>query len=140
MHWLFLPAIIALMSISVMPFVSAERGDQCFEQMDGSFCGLLSAWEDPVTGDVVDTPFGAMLEAYDPIFGDLTIAILWGILIAVLWMKVQNTALVGIVGLVVAGSVVGLDPDAYRVGILLVVVSMGIILFQLVQQRIKYPQ
>ena len=89
---------------------------------------------------MLDAPFESILEAYDPIFGDLTIAILWGILIAVLWMKVQNTALVGIVGLVIAGSVVGLSPESFRVGLLLVAVSMGIILFQLVQQRIQYPQ
>tara|TARA_Y100001951_G_scaffold99139_1_gene100740 strand:+ start:495 stop:827 length:333 start_codon:yes stop_codon:yes gene_type:complete len=103
----------------------------CFEKIEADgqiLCGLL------------ESPFESMLEAYDPIFADLTIAILWGIIIAVLWMKVQNTALVGIVGLVIAGSIIGLSEESFRVGLLLVAVSMGIIMFQLVQQRIQYPQ
>ena len=134
---LLLSAILSLAVLGLLPSALADRGTMpddelfCFERItaDGQIlCGML------------DAPFESMLEAYDPIFGDLTIAILWGILIAVLWMKVQNTALVGIVGLVIAGSVVGLSPESFRVGLLLVAVSMGIILFQLVQQRIQYPQ
>ena len=120
--------ISTIIAMGVLPSALADRGDACFEKMDGNLCGLL------------DAPFEAMLHAYDGIFGDLTIAVLWGILIAVLWMKVQNTALVGIVGLVLAGSIVGLSEESLRVGLLLVAVSMGILLFQLVQQRIKYPQ
>ena len=134
---LLLSAILSLAVLGLLPSALADRGTMpdeelfCFERItaDGQIlCGML------------DAPFESMLEAYDTIFGDLTIAILWGILIAVLWMKVQNTALVGIVGLVIAGSVVGLSPESFRVGLLLVAVSMGIILFQLVQQRIQYPQ
>ena len=134
---LLLSAILSLAVLGLLPSALADRGTMpddelyCFEriQADGMIlCGLL------------DKPFESMLEAYNPIFQDLTIAVLWGIIMAVLWMKVQNTALVGIVGLVIAGSVVGLSPESFRVGLLLVAVSMGIILFQLVQQRIQYPQ
>ena len=134
---LLLSTILSLTVLGLLPSALADRGTMpddelfCFEriQADGMIlCGLL------------DKPFESMLEAYNPIFQDLTIAVLWGIIMAVLWMKVQNTALVGIVGLVIAGSVVGLSPESCRVGLLLVAVSMGIILFQLVQQRIQYPQ
>ena len=134
---LLLSTILSLTVLGLLPSALADRGTMpddelfCFEriQADGMIlCGLL------------DKPFESMLEAYNPIFADLTIAVLWGIIIAVLWMKVQNTALVGIVGLVIAGSVIGLSPESFRVGLLLVAVSMGIILFQLVQQRIQYPQ
>ena len=134
---LLLSTILSLTVLGLLPSALADRGTMpdeelfCFERItaDGQIlCGML------------DAPFESMLEAYDPIFGDLTIAVLWGIIMAVLWMKVQNTALVGIVGLVIAGSVVGLSPESFRVGLLLVAVSMGIILFQLVQQRIQYPQ
>lgn len=134
---LLLSTILSLTVLGLLPSALADRGTMpddelyCFEriQADGMIlCGLL------------DKPFESMLEAYNPIFQDLTIAVLWGIIMAVLWMKVQNTALVGIVGLVIAGSVVGLSPESFRVGLLLVAVSMGIILFQLVQQRIQYPQ
>ena len=134
---LLLSTILSLTVLGLLPSALADRGTMpddelfCFEriQADGMIlCGLL------------DKPFESMLEAYNPIFQDLTIAVLWGIIMAVLWMKVQNTALVGIVGLVIAGSVVGLSQESFRVGLLLVGVSMGIILFQLVQQRIQYPQ
>ena len=134
---LLLSTILSLTVLGLLPSALADRGTMpddelfCFEriQADGMIlCGLL------------DKPFESMLEAYNPIFQDLTIAVLWGIIMAVLWMKVQNTALVGIVGLVIAGSVIGISEESFRVGLLLVAVSMGIILFQLVQQRIQYPQ
>jgi len=125
---------LAVLGIIFMLFISVPSafaaGDYCFEKTDGA---------DPLCG-MMDDPFGAMLKAYDPIFGDLTIALLWGILISVLWIRVQNTALVGIVGLVAAGAITGLSPEAYRVGIMLSVIAMGIMLFQLIQSRIKYPQ
>lgn len=121
-------SVLLILQLGLIPIVIADPGDRCFEQMNGQMCGLL------------DSPFDAMLEAYDPVFGDLTIAILWGILISVLWMKVQNTALVGIVGLIIAGAITGLSPEAYRIGIMLAVVAMGMMMFQLIQQRIKYPQ
>jgi len=134
---LLLSAILSLAVLGILPSALADRGTMddselfCFEKIEADgqiLCGLL------------ESPFESMLEAYDPIFADLTIAILWGIIIAVLWMKVQNTALVGIVGLVIAGSIIGLSEESFRVGLLLVAVSMGIIMFQLVQQRIQYPQ
>ncbi len=134
---LLLSTILSLTVLGILPSALADRGTMddselfCFEKIEADgqiLCGLL------------ESPFESMLEAYDPIFADLTIAILWGIIIAVLWMKVQNTALVGIVGLVIAGSIIGLSEESFRVGLLLVAVSMGIIMFQLVQQRIQYPQ
>jgi len=135
---LFLLTTISVIAVmGLLPSALADRGSMpndelfCFERMEADgmiLCGLL------------ESPFESMLEAYNPIFQDLTIAVLWGIIMAVLWMKVQNTALVGIVGLVIAGSVIGLSEESFRVGLLLVAVSMGIILFQLVQQRIQYPQ
>ena len=134
---LLLSTILSLTVLGLLPSALADRGTMPDEEL---FCFEGITADGQILCGMLDAPFESMLEAYDPIFGDLTIAVLWGILIAVLWMKVQNTALVGIVGLVIAGSVVGLSPESFRVGLLLVAVSMGIILFQLVQQRIQYPQ
>ena len=135
---LFLLTTVSFLAVmGILPSALADRGSMpddelfCFEKLDAGgevLCGLL------------DSPFESMLEAYDPIFGELTIAILWGILISVLWFKVQNTALEGIVGLVIAGSIVGLSEESLRVGLLLVAGSMGIIFYHLVQTRIQYPQ
>ena len=56
--------VIVMLCISIPTAFAA--GDYCFEKTDG---------DDPLCG-MLDDPFGAMLKAYDPIFGELTIAVL----------------------------------------------------------------
>jgi len=108
---------------------------QCFEQFTGSFCGFF------------DNPFGAVLKPIGFALGDadgtlgLGFAIMWGILLGILWIRTENLMLVSIVGLLVASTTTAIDSTGELgirgMGLLLVGVSIGITLFQLLKHKIQ---
>lgn len=108
---------------------------QCFEQFTGNFCGFF------------DNPFGAVLKPIGFALGDvdgtlgLGFAIMWGILLGILWIRTENLMLVSIVGLLVASTTTAIDSTGELgirgMGLLLVGVSIGITLFQLIKHKIQ---
>lgn len=108
---------------------------QCFEQFTGSFCGFF------------ENPFGAVLKPIGFALGDadgtlgLGFAIMWGILLGILWIRTENLMLVSIVGLLVASTTTAIDSTGELgirgMGLLLVGVSIGITLFQLIKHKIQ---
>lgn len=120
---------LALLFFMPLFIVSAfgVPGDTCFEQADGTFC------------DFATDPWNAMLSPIDAILGDFTIMVVWGIILGVVWLKTNNTMLVGIIGVLIASMVVGLYPQAMAIGALLFAVAIGIVLYQLIQSKIRYP-
>lgn len=124
--------ILIIFSVLAIGPVAAygAPGDSCFEQPTPTCIQTF----------IDDGIYNGLLEAYDPIFGDLTITIVWGIFLSILWHKVQNTQLVAVVGLATAGVITGIHPEALRIGFMFVFIGLGITLFQLLQQKIKYPQ
>ena len=100
-------------------------GDLCFEQISGNlFC-------------IFDNPFTAVMMPLESILGGLTLVVIWGIVLGALWLRTENLALVSIVGLVISATATGLHPEATGMGLLLVGVSMGILIFQLVRHKIQ---
>ena len=108
-------------------------GDSCYENYEKAgeyMCNIFNE------------PFKAVLEPFDAIFGGagelgFTIAIIWGIIIGILWLSTGNIMLCSIVGVVIASSVTGIYPQAQGVGFLLIGLSLGIIIFQLVRHKIQ---
>ena len=103
-------------------------GDLCFETYD-TMCNIFNE------------PFAAVLKPFDAVLGTgelgLTIAVIWGIIVGVLWLKTGNLMLVSIVGIVIATSVTGIFPEAVGIGYLLIGVSLGIVIFQLIRHKIQ---
>ena len=104
-------------------------GDLCFEKLDTTasdfMCGAFSS------------PFAAVLAPLNAILGDLTLVIIWGIILGILWLRTENLMLVSIVGLVISSTAVGLYEPAKGMGLLLVGVSVGITIFQLIRHKIQ---
>lgn len=125
-------AIIIISGITI-PNAFAAPGSQCFEQLptgsSNDLCGLLST-----NMTTVFQAFRMPLETQIPGF---SLVILWGGLIGILWFKTENIMLISIVGIVVAATITGLDTSARGYGYLLVGVSFGLLLFQLLRQRIS---
>ena len=100
-------------------------GDLCFEKFTGNMCGFF------------DSPFTAVLEPFNSILGDLTLVVIWSIVLGILWLRTENLMLVSIVGLVISATATGLYEPAAGMGLLLGGVSMGIPVFQLVRHKIQ---
>lgn len=123
---LMLPLILLFFSI---PFAYAdERPALCYEDAS-DMCGLLS-------GNPADF-FSATLAPLDAQVAGYGLMILWGGILAMLWFKTENIMLMGIVGIIVAATITGMSQDAKGIGMLLLAVSIGILLYQMIRQRIS---
>lgn len=123
---LFLPILFLL------PNTYAPLGQNCFEVMpngsDDDLCGLGS-------GNVtkIFSAVNAPLESFLPGFA---LVLLWGGELAIIWFKTERIDLVGIVGIAIAVTSVGLSPIAVGVGYGLLLTSLGILAFQVFRQRV----
>lgn len=99
--------------------------DQCY--MDGT-CDLTNNTLETIMLPLSDL-FTVSIEG---ISFDFTILIIWFLVLMVIWIRTHNPAIVAGVGLIVAGSIFPLIPeDAQRVGLGLVGLCIGILLFKL---------
>lgn len=102
-------------------------GDLCFEQID-DMCGLL-------TGNPQDM-FSAIREPLESQVTGFSLVILWGGLLGIIWFKTENIMLLGIIGIIVSATITGLSETAKGIGMLLLGISIGILIFQLIRQRV----
>ena len=105
-----------------------QRPALCYEDAS-DMCGLLS-------GDPADF-FAATLAPLDSQVEGYGLMIIWGGILAMLWFKTENIMLMGIVGIIVAATITGMSEDAKGIGMLLLAVSIGILLFQMIRQRVS---
>lgn len=117
-----------LIGLSFIPLESAfaQRPTLCFEDTD-DMCGLLS-------GNPADT-FGALLTPLDSQIPGFALVILWGGILGALWFKTENIMLMGVAGVLISATITGLSTEALGIGMLMLGVSFGILIFQLIRQR-----
>ena len=100
----------------------------CFEKI-GDMCGIY------------DKPFEAVLKPFQAVFtvgtADLTLVAIWGILLGIVWLRTSNLMLVSILGVLVSSSLTAIFEPARGIGLILVGVSVGITLFQLIRHKIQ---
>ena len=70
-----------------------------------------------------------------------SLVIIWGGLIGIIWFKTENIMLMSIVGIITAATITvggsfGISQTAVQVGWTLVGISFGILIFQLLRQRV----
>lgn len=126
--WLFVFVVLAISSITPhAAFAQTTRPAQCFEDFD-DMCGLLSG--NP------STMFGAILTPLETQVVGFSLVILWGGLLGIVWLKTENIMLLGIIGVIVSATITGLSTNAQGIGMLLLGISIGVLLFQLIRQRV----
>jgi len=119
--------VLSILSLSIIP-VYAAPGDLCFENVN-DMCGLLS-------GDIA-TVFQAPLQPLEEQLAGFSMVIFWGGILALVWFKTENIMLLGVVGVFVNATIVGLSADAQGLGLLLLGVANGILIFQMIRQRVS---
>lgn len=129
-YWLILLGVMISTPFVIEPAfaqVTTTRTAFCYEDFD-DMCGLLST--DP------SEVFGAILQPLEVQVPGFSLVILWGGILAILWFKTENIMLLGIVGVFVSATVTGLSDEAQGIGMLLLAVSVGLLLFQMIRQRV----
>lgn len=122
-------AWLLLIFLAPIPIAYAAPGDLCFERIENGLCGQLS-------GDFQQTFTGVLTPLEEQLTG-LSLVIFWGGILAVVWFKTENIMLLGLVGVIVNATIVGISETAQGIGLLLLGVANGILLFQLVRQRVS---
>lgn len=119
--------ILLFVPIMIIPAYAAP-GELCFENVN-DMCGLTS-------GDVA-TVFGGIMDPLESQVPGFAMVIFWGGLMAIVWFKTENIMLIAIVGVFVNATIVGISSDSQGIGLLLLGVANGILLFQLIRQRVS---
>lgn len=124
--WWLLPLFLAFITI---PNAYATHGPDhlCFEDSD-DMCGVASG--DPIL------LFQGILDPLETQLSGFSLIIFWGGILAIVWFKTENIMLLAIVGIIVNATIVGISDTAQGIGLLLIGVANGILIFQLVRQRI----
>ena len=140
-------------------YVSDEKCAEEFDLDEGKVCTkaqkcsiefgrTCNDWE---LGETAFTknPLGTMLLPFDHIFQGMSIVVFWGLLIGILWLRTENPMLVGLIGVCMVSSYsYAVDPTlqspefetARFVGVVLLVISVGISLYQLFGRLYAPPQ
>jgi len=129
-YWLILLGVMISTPFIIEPVfaqTTTARQAFCYEDFD-DMCGLLST--NPA--DV----FGAILQPLEVQVPGFSLVILWGGILAILWFKTENIMLLGIAGILVSSTITGLSSNAQGIGMLLLAVSIGLLLFQMIRQRV----
>lgn len=99
----------------------------CYNDPDPTVCGLTSS------------PFSAVMGIFDVIVPGFGTLLLWGPVVFAFWIKTQKAEIAGIVGIIIAATVTGLNPQAINMGMVLMAISAGLSLvgiFQRVKQTV----
>lgn len=123
--WL-LPLLLSL-TIPISIADAARDPQFCFENST-DLCGLASGNPQLMFEGIMDP-----LEEQLPGF---SMVIFWGGIMAIIWFKTENIMLLGIIGIFVNATIVVISDMAQGIGLLLLGVANGILLFQLLRQRI----
>ena len=140
-------------------YVSDEKCAEEFDLAEGEVCTKAQkcsiefgrACNDWELGETAFTknPLGTMLQPFDHIFQGMSIVIFWGLLVGILWLRTENPMLVGLIGVTMVSSYsYAVDPTlqspefetARFVGVVLLVISVGISLYQLFGRLYAPPQ
>ena len=145
---LILPIIMILLVVPVVAPAFAQQNVTCptGQTYDNSTKMCITCWEEG-TCNFTDDPFGTMMLPFERIFGGLTIIIMWGLLISILWLRTQNPMLIGVVGIAMSAGYMTVAPEplpnefdgARLIGGALFAVSLGISVYHLVNTRLFQP-
>ena len=126
-YWLAL--IVFALAIPPSIDTMASRDPQyCFED-SSNLCGVASG--DPAT------IFAGIMDPLETQVPGFSMVIFWGGIMAIVWFKTENIMLLGIIGIFVNATIVGISQVAQGIGLALLGVANGILIFQMIRQRIN---
>ena len=128
MRYLWLLLVIAFATIPIQESFAARDPQYCFEDVT-DLCGVASGDPQQIFAGIMDP-----LETQVPGF---SMVIFWGGIMAIVWFKTENIMMLGIIGIFVNATIVGISAMAQGIGLALLGVANGILIFLMIRQRIN---
>ena len=101
------------------------------------------------TCDFFGSPFDTLILPYSVVFGSYIFILIWALIIGILWLRLGNTMVVGIIGLAVAAlfqnplaetpEEIPFSQDAQLIGYVLLGVAITVVIYQILAVRTRYP-
>lgn len=134
-HWpVVIPIFIIILLVPTANQAAGQGfGELCFEDVD-DMCGIGS-------GDA-ETLFAGILQPLESQIGfgaatGFAFVIFWAGIMAIIWFKTENIMLLGLIGVFVNATIIGFNEQAQGIGILLLGVANGLLIFQMLRQRVS---
>jgi hypothetical protein len=101
------------------------------------------------TCDFFSSPFNTLILPYSEVFGPFIFVLVWALIIGILWLRLGNTMVVGMIGLALAAVFqnplaetaqdVPFAGDAQLIGYVLLGVAVTVVIYQILAVRTRYP-
>lgn len=91
--------------------------------------------------DVTTNPLNIIITPFTALLGEsMTYAIVWSVIIGFIWLRTHDPVYTGMVGVFISGALitggVTILPEALWVGVVLLGVSVGLALYNLITKRL----
>jgi len=85
-------------------------------------------------------PFNEIIAPFEATLGDFTLVLAWAIIIGILWLRVSNTMMVGVIGVALAALFTqGFSEDAQQIGYALLGAAIAVAIYQIITVRVNFP-
>ena len=88
--------------------------------------------------DFFAAPIETMSAPFEAVLGVYVYPVVWGVILGFLYLRTESTMVVGIVGIMLS-LFITFSTAAQQVGIVLLTISGGVVLYNLVSSRIHFP-
>lgn len=96
----------------------------CMKVIDGTFCGIK------------DDFMGAIMTPLDYWFFGAFGVIFWGIVVFITWRHSGNSLYAGIIGILIAIGMIGVDQQVVGIGLILLVLSGSVAVYHMLINRV----
>lgn len=127
--------LVLVSSINVQQVNALGKGNEtCWET------GTCKLFTDPV-----NTMLKPLVDVFTINNINFFYVIIWAVILGIIWIRTHHIMLTGVVGTLIAAMYTAdgfnaVDPRILLIGYLLLAVSIGIVVFQLIVVRLNYPQ
>lgn len=123
-----------------MPFLFIDANAQACTGNSVLIDGVCRQCYELGTCDFFGHPLDTMLEPFLAVFGAYFYIIIWGLLIGILWLRVSNTMVVAVVGVVLAVLIqTQFSTETQTVGYALLALAIAVALYQIFTIRTHFP-
>ena len=138
----FILNISLILTVFTIPIIQLEAYGQIVTctGTDVLIDGVCRTCYELGTCDFFAHPLDTMLEPFLHVFGAYFYIIIWGLLIGILWLRVSNTMVVAVVGVVLAIMIqTQFTTETQTVGYVLMALAIAVALYQILTIRTHFP-
>lgn len=88
--------------------------------------------------DIFTNPIGTISAPFEAVLGVYVYPVVWGVILGFLYLRTESTMVVGIVGLMLS-LFITFSTAAQQIGLVLLAISIGVVLYNLFSSRIHFP-